>query len=230
MKKMDFKECLSLLILFVALLIGATTKNGYSFGDSLFHSLGLKAWSHGEGISGTHYVAIFSIVLAIFGILLPRSYFTGMKFMVLLLAISILSPSVISTGRGIYLSSQSGLEALEFDARKTRISYFSDDEQKVSLTAYFKLISHSKDPVNFHVKFIPISDSSKEIFKTDTFLGQATDEKIKDFFINPGETRDFEATIKVKNKSRFTGIKGEESLPKIVIFNDQEQKSLLRSY
>ena len=66
MQKYDKKtmgiRCLSGFLMAFSLMFGITwSKHGLCFGDNILTSLGLPAWS--QGTTGTHYSAIFAVVI-----------------------------------------------------------------------------------------------------------------------------------------------------------------------
>ena len=63
----NYLKYLSFVLIAFAFIFGGTWW-GYCLGDNVFTFLGISPWS--DGASGTHYVALFALVLLIAGIFL----------------------------------------------------------------------------------------------------------------------------------------------------------------
>lgn len=76
MRKYNFKKSAMrifavLLALFSFVFVWTREEMGGSFGDSVFESLGLPAWSNGT--QGAHYSAIFGLIMLVIAIYLFAS-------------------------------------------------------------------------------------------------------------------------------------------------------------
>lgn len=146
----------SVLLIFLAILLGHTTETGFSIGDKMLFGFGISPWSNGQ--TGFHYPIIIYFVLFIIGCLEARRVMSSRQLIVLLLLVFIITPSVVSLVKPVYFRMQSGLATVEYDSRNSSFNISSSlDNEKLEIIGAISLTNYGNNPIELGIK-IP-SDS-----------------------------------------------------------------------
>ncbi len=207
-----------ILLLVTAVILGYSTESGFSLGDRVFKAVSLPTWSH--GYTGTHYAAIFSIIL--FGIAAVDKAFSSRKLALIILLCLVFIPPIALQGKAFYFGIHRGLQAVEYNVRDSHFEIASSTDGNVQVTGTVVLTNHGKTPISFGIK-LPIRGYLQNEQPTELSLtGPDGLEKTGIFRIEPQQTK----TIVINTTTLGNGaIFGHETLngPELLIYNESEK-------
>lgn len=213
------------LVIFIAALFGWTSETGFSFGDKIFLALGITPWTNGQ--TGMHLPFFIAFALFIIGCLEVRRAFNSVQTLLLLVILSLITPSVLSSIKPVYYMTQSGLNTIEYDTRNSNFQINSETENKnIDVLAAIKLSNYGRDTVQFGVK-IPANQELDWLHKDLILKAETNSKEQQSFILNPGETKTFLSYTVLPTNNENNGeatIYGSMTGPNLILFNNNQSR------
>ncbi|WP_434512143.1 hypothetical protein [Desulfitobacterium sp. AusDCA] len=212
-----------MLLIFSGIIIGFTTRTGFSLGDRIFLDLGISPWSNSQ--TGFHNTIVISLVLFLIGGIEARRVVSRRKLFILIILLMLLTPTVLSLIKPVYFGIHSGLASIEYESR---ISHFdirsSEDNKNVEVIGSIILTNHGKKPIRVGIK-IPADDRiHREWLLHDlVLLGVNDSEEPGTFILPPGETENILTFTTIPSENGYNG-RGLMNGPNLILFTDDETR------
>ena len=222
----------SLLIIFFSLVSGIQFSNGWTIGDYIYKFLNQPPWSN--GLSGTHYSAIATLILLFAGViclmvLLESAPTKLAKRLKLITLIAVLCwPLLVSSGEQLVMRYSTGINAIEYDKRISTCNFKDGDDGRILVSGSFHLTNHGEKPVKFYIKIK--SNSNNDVlqgFFGDGLVLRNKDNTNETFVLDPNEVRTFQIESYAINPSN-SHMSLSMGTPTVVLFNEQGEKTFAR--
>lgn len=212
------RKVISILIIFLALILGITTETGFSLGDKLFLGLGISPWSNGR--TGFHLTIIVTFTLFIIGILEAKRAMPGRQIILVVIFLIMISPNVLTLVKPIYFGMQSGLAAVEYDSRNTHFKFIrTEDKKNIKMIGAVSLTNYGDNPINISIK-IP-SEGREDWLSSDFILTGVQDTMESGIFILPPGEQTILTYSEIPLTNDINGA-GSMSGPDLILFTDKE--------
>lgn len=216
------RKVISVLIMFLALIFGATTGTGFSLGDKFFLALGISPWTNGQ--TGFRLPILVAFILFIIGVLVARKVMSGTRILILIILLPILVSPTLSLIKPIYYGMHNGLEAIEYDPGNAQINFKTSRSKKyIEITASIPLANYGNDSMQFGIKVPSDDEFHRGWLSQDLILGTQGSPESKTFTLAPGEKRTILAYSKILPRNS-EGWDGSTNGPDLILFTDKETR------
>lgn len=224
--KISRHAIISVILIFLAILLGHTTKTGFSIGDKILLGLGISPWSNGQ-TGGFHYPVIIYFALFIIGCLEARRTMSVRQLLIQLLLLFILTPSAVAFVKPYYYRMHSGLDSIEYDLRNSKFNFRgSNDKKNMEILGAIVLTNYGKDTIKIGIKIPADNFIKKEWFSQDLILAEVDNsEEPGNFILHSGETR---TILSYNSISLKTGYNGQGSMqgPNLILYTKDESRKV----
>jgi len=121
-----------------------------------------------------------------------------------------------------------GINAIEYDIGRSTCNFKDEENSRILVTAEIQLTNHGEGPVKFHMEIKPPSNNGAiERYFGGGLVLRNKDNEIETFVLNPKEARTLRIESYAVNSSSLH-MSGSMSNPKLVIFNEQSEKTFAK--
>ncbi|MCR8645976.1 hypothetical protein NV379_25470 [Paenibacillus sp. N1-5-1-14] len=144
------KEALFYVLILIGLLLISNTHLGYSFGDSIFRTVGIPPWTNTEDDSGLHISVIIGLLVIIAGYIGTVKFyqvrFPKIRSRIVLSCIAFvyLSPIVTENAMILLKYNSVSVTSVDFSKNNSQCSYRSE-EANVEANCTITLINYGKE-------------------------------------------------------------------------------------
>lgn len=226
------KKALGYLFLIIGMLgyiLTQKLRSGISLLDMIFVKYGLNIWSDISSVNSIPDIVCYVIIVVFFivAIFCFREYSikTKMVLIIFICVFMLIIPGCKNPAEDFYLSKLNGIGAVEYLQDKSRIKFNNDDNTKLMHIVYeitLKNHSNKETSLNLKIELPECIDSYDEEIKNMAVLipKEYLTEKLT--LLPKGEKKFTFQTYNKLNDKKSTS--GEISRPKIIIYNDNEEK------
>lgn len=214
-------------IICFGILMGITTKSGFSLGSSMFQFFGLQSWSREQ--IGLYYPGILSIVLIVLGVFMARKHVSFKNVFIIILAGILVAPFVVSWGKVAYLKTSTGINAMEYNRKQSNFKVqIENGSEIITIRGNIKLTNHGNEKVSFYMVLRPRDhEKNRESgwFVEDIELYEKNiNNDFVNFVLEPGQSKSIDVYSEIPNYNQIYYMEGNLNGPDLVIYNEHEKK------